>query len=659
MILQALHQLSKDECLVDAIDYFWRNVAWIIDVRADGSIKCITDHRRDLNAGVVDKKGKPLPPKMAGRPMYCPTQFYRSGSKAQPHFLVDTARYVFGKDDEIAPERAIMLAEMFRDRIAQCAVDTGNKAVQAVVKCLDRYRHPAKAPIPEDLAKGDMFAFRYDHYLVHSVPVVMTWWKLEQAKEDVGDGDYQCLVTGKRFSKVPLFPKTSGVPGSSQDIKLISCDKPSYSSHGWVKNENAPICREAGIHVGASLTRLLSKEPRDAHGTVLPLRHIRIPGNIALCYWAHDPTELETRILNDFWHIVMGRPKRQDGTDVDQEVLDVWAGKTIEMDEPAIVYMLGISGAMGRATIRSWNETTVPELLNGLAQHFTDLSIVRSAKSDKEPVIPFHRLVESLTSGEGRNPTVPVGMEVAIIQAAITGSRYPSSIPGHVVRRVRAEIGKTRKDTDNQWARRARMDARMALLKAYLNRRRRTEFGVAARYPEIKPQMDPTIEDAGYRLGVMLAIMERIQQAAAGGRKVNCTIIDRYFGAASTTPRGTFNRLLRSVRHHVFKAQRGDKLSGVMARRCSRMLGALVAKFDPAEGIPTRLSVEGQSLFMLGYYQMQCWLYMNRDDRDVWEQRYAGVADPSFIWPKPVNGTDANTTTSDAPADDAELVDVA
>jgi CRISPR-associated protein Csd1 len=651
MLLQALHQLAKDEQLVGAIDYFWRNVAWFVELRRDGSIKEFTDNRVDLNEGRKDKKGKPLPPKMVGRPVYCPMQFYRSGGKAAPHFMVDTARYVFGIDDKIAASRRVMLSAMFRARVAQCASDTGNSKVQSTVTSLECYAPPNGPPLPHDVEPGDMFAFRVGGEFVHQTADVMRWWKMKQAEQDIGDGSYQCMVTGKTFHKVTKFPKTGGIPGTKQDIKIVSFAENAYESHGWDANENAPISREAGLLIGAALTRLLSKAPLAADGTALSVRHIHIPGDTAVCYWSHDPSELETYILDNLWRLVLGRPAcDEDESPFAAEVQRIWDGEEIDIPDPAIVYVLGISGGLGRATVRSWQETTLPEMLKNLTQHFADMKIGRSARSEKEPVIPFYRLIESLTTGEGSNPTVPVSLEMSFLRAVINGTRYPDAIPGLALRRMRAEIGKAKKD-DNVWMKRARMDARMALVKAHMNRRARLDTTNPSSMPLIGPDMDPTITNVGYCLGVMLALMERIQQAAAG-KPLNSTIIDRFFGAASTAPQGTFIRLLRMTKHHVSKAKRGEKLNRIMAIRCERMLVAVQTKISPADGgIPARLDTEGQSLFALGYHQMQHWLYMPKAARAAWEERYADTADPAFIWPRrEEESEDADAGTATEPA---------
>jgi len=63
--------------------------------------------------------------------------------------------------------------------------------------------------------------------------------------------------------------------------------------------------------------------------------------------------------------------------------------------------------------------------------------------------------------------------------------------------------------------------------------------------------------DAAYLLGRLFAVLEKAQQDAASGGKLNATIRDRYFGAASATPQSVFPVLLRLAQHHMAKSEYG------------------------------------------------------------------------------------------------------
>lgn len=115
--------------------------------------------------------------------------------------------------------------------------------------------------------------------------------------------------------------------------------------------------------------------------------------------------------------------------------------------------------------------------------------------------------------------------------------------------------------------------------------------------------MDPTCDRPGYLLGRALAYMERLQQVAMGD--LNASVVDKFFSAASATPRAVFPRLAKSAQHHARKAKDDDKKKGYAAS-LERKIDELFSHFDVREGgFPTHLSLEEQGLFVLGFHQQR------------------------------------------------------
>jgi CRISPR-associated protein Csd1 len=115
--------------------------------------------------------------------------------------------------------------------------------------------------------------------------------------------------------------------------------------------------------------------------------------------------------------------------------------------------------------------------------------------------------------------------------------------------------------------------------------------------------------------------MERLQAEALGD--VNASVIDRYFAAASATPRAAFRTLLKGARHHARKAadQNPQRVFGL-----ERLLDELVGRFTPtAGGFPGRLDLEQQGLFVIGYHHMRKFLWMTREERDAWAAEHPGA----------------------------------
>jgi len=100
-----------------------------------------------------------------------------------------------------------------------------------------------------------------------------------------------------------------------------------------------------------------------------------------------------------------------------------------------------------------------------------------------------------------------------------------------------------------------------------------------------------------YQLGRLLAVLEEVQRAALPG--VNATIIDRFFGTASSAPAAVFGRLLRGAQPHLTKLER-DRRGAFLALQ--RRLEEVCTQ---VEGFPKTLTLEQQALFSLGYYHQR------------------------------------------------------
>jgi CRISPR-associated protein Csd1 len=105
--------------------------------------------------------------------------------------------------------------------------------------------------------------------------------------------------------------------------------------------------------------------------------------------------------------------------------------------------------------------------------------------------------------------------------------------------------------------------------------------------------LDPDNPSAAYQLGRLFAVLEAAQYAALG--RVNASIADRFYGAASATPARVFGPLLRGARTHIADAQRRNQGFWITPR-LEQIVGRL-----PAE-LPRTMRLEDQGRFAIGYY---------------------------------------------------------
>jgi CRISPR-associated protein Csd1 len=624
MILQALHKLAGREGLMDDPDFEPKPVAWIVRVSKEGKLLGIRGTHYTLPA-----EGKRKPRQMAKSFPIPRRPTGKSGTKAPSAFLVENAKYVFGlptKDKSFSTDEGKEKSGWFREMVARCAEETRDEASRAVVALLrDVTEGRTSVTLPADCRSNDLFAFEVapdTDLLVHERPVVREYWKhLRRSKDSGSKAENLCLVTGDRFSEAGLFELIKKVPGgTTSGVALVSFNKAAFESYGWSGNDNAPISRDAAESCATALNRLLDSaypDPRQ-HGQTLPQRSLRLSADTAVCYWPSKQSGEE--FTSAFGGLLEARPEL-----VKEVYQSLWRGKLPEIDDSSNFYVLTLSGTQGRAIVRDWLESTVAKVARNLGKHFEDLTIVRNTPKprdhDLRPQFPMTVLLESLAA-QGDRERIPTPLIGQILEAALRGMVYPFSILQRAVERTRAEIGR------NEWVDLERRDARAALIKAVLNRRKRF-FPDTTHYKEVQPEMDPNNPSEGYILGRLMAVLERIQQEAIDN--VNASVVDRYFSGASATPKTVFVRLLKNARHHVTKAKDDDAKAGFIFL-LDRLIDELASRFDPnRNGFPAHLDLEQQGLFVLGYHQMRKWLWMTKEERTEWEKKYPD-APRAYLW---------------------------
>jgi len=116
--------------------------------------------------------------------------------------------------------------------------------------------------------------------------------------------------------------------------------------------------------------------------------------------------------------------------------------------------------------------------------------------------------------------------------------------------------------------------------------------------------------EIAYHLGRLLAILEKIQKDAQPG--INATIVDRFYGSASTTPAWVFGRLISGAQNNLGKLRKSRPAVHTISEKRLQEVLAHIQDFPPV------LKVEDQALFGLGYYHEKAY---------HWEQIMAHAKD--------------------------------
>ena len=646
MILKALYDLAQREELVPDPDFEIKPVAWIIRVGDGGRFLGI----EPLKQAEKLSEGSKKKPRMLGKPMFVPYQgSVTSGDRA--FFLVGKSEYTLGLDPKGKREASKLCSRltMFYDQIERCRKATRNSAVSAIALFLDSLlKKTLKVHLPDGCLTNDLFAFSYssDDCRVHELEEIKRYWKgvcPKTSKDEI------CLITGRKSLVADKIPLLKNVPGgSTSGVSLVSYNSSAFESYGWKEKTNSPVANAAISSDGAllamtALNRLLhpnSPDPHDLNQT-LSKQNVHLSSDTVVCYWTRNKNELSDSFglaIEVDEEKVEAKPAQ-----VAEMYKSLWKGIPYKLDKPDEFYSLVLSGGQGRATVRDWIESNTQHVVDSLAQYFADLRIERCCPSPKKGRHPesfsLPLLLESLADPKDRRKEgIPSAIGVQFYRASIDKKLlFPQPAFSRAILRYRAELGKEG-DEKKGWFVKNWNDARAAIIKAYLNRKYRKE----SKQKEVSERMNPNCADKGYLLGQLMGVLEKLQTEALGS--VNASIVDRYFSGASASPKNVFGSLLRNARHHARKAKDESKNKGqifnlerLIDQICSQFDVSLKKTEDPKavyeNGFPSYLSQEQQGMFVLGYHQMRKWLWMTREERDIWNAEHSD-ASRAYLWGK-------------------------
>ena len=346
----------------------------------------------------------------------------------------------------------------------------------------------------------------------------------------------------------------------------MSFNSDAFESYGLSRNENAPVCRDCADAYTTALNRLLSdRYPDPRHeGATLPRRFVPLSRDTTAVFWADEDVE-----VLDLFTSFFDAPRVESV----RALLEAahkgnWSGSVSNR-----FYCLILSGAQGRAILRGMHTGMVAQVEQNVGRYFESIDI------GSDQPLPLYMLMRSLVL-QGKLENLAPGLVTDVFLAIVFGRRFPQTLLASAVGRCRAEQKVTRE--------------RAAILRAYLKRNEDMEVSVG---------LDRENASAGYRLGRLMAVLERVQGAAQNDP--NKTIVDRYYSAASTRPATVFPRLIALAQHHL------AKLTGRSAVFYQSRLGEVL---DGIASFPQILRLDEQGLFALGYYHQRQDFFKKREN---------------------------------------------
>lgn len=474
----------------------------------------------------------------------------------------------------------------------------------------------------QKIKPSDRLSFQVDGRSILESPLVMTWWQdfRKQFRKEDADAASLCLITGE-----PIIPAVTTTPisglhavgGHARGDALICFDKPAFCSYGLKKAANAPVSEEAFAAVKAALDHLLEGAPvlagmKFVHWYDRPIEDNDDP--IIQCgdfggYGAEEDEDEEPEAQPDREQEARSAVKR-----ADQKVRSVRTGEIVPALADARYYILLLTGVGGRVMIRRFEQGSYAELHAHLEAWYHDLNLVNLGGRD--PIKPCKltvRLFRLLSYQKSeRQPFKRLNKELAgvtpaVLTAILSGAPLPDSVAARALAYIRSRLLAQCDDADNKqlpvpdgWA--------CQWLKVWLIRKH------AGKEEQLMEKYNMEHPNPAYHCGGQMAVYAQIQREAMPD--VNASIVQRYYASAIQTPAMVMGQLSHRATHHLDK-MKNQWLAGEYQK--------LLAELNVAVGdaVPVALTLEDQSYFALGYYQMSAELNRRRAERIAEKQKKA------------------------------------
>ena len=609
MILQALvhcYEALAERGELEKLGWSPVKVSWGLELDADGQVKSL------LAMGGTDAKGKQIP-----RTMKLPDPVKRSSGVAA-NFLCDNSAYVLGVDAKGKPERT-------RECFAACArkhqailKDVRHPTAKAILNFFEIWKpenaaqHPAIQPNLDMLLKGGNIVFvtqdaAGEPQLAQNVPEIRRAWDEAYAKSDDAVMG-RCLVTGEEGPIAILHPSIKGVMGAqSSGASLVSFNAPAFESYGKEsardnqgQGRNAPVGRYAAFAYGAALNYMVGQA--DFHGRL---------GDTTLVYWAEGA---EPAYGSAFMAMMgMGGEEKNEITqkELNGVLTALCQGRTVNWANVPLnpknrFYILGLAPNASRLSVRFFLQNSFDEFAKNYQKHQDDLKIVRSASDERESLSMWALLRETAIKNPNKPPKFQRQLVEEMLNAILSGSRYPSTLFTQIEIRVRAEQKITHE--------------KAAMIKAYLLRnvveQQKDRTHVYKEVLGVELNISKTTY-LPYRLGRLFAVLEALQLESFrdnGNKdsKPNTTLKDQFFNAACATPMMAFPTIVARAQNYLRKLKVKNKEG--LARYYNGMMDDIIGNFE--ESYPAHLSLEDQGIFQIGYYHQRQKMYAKKEEKD-------------------------------------------
>lgn len=583
MLIKALcdyYDVLAEKDLVLPDGYYEVPIKYVIVLTPDGKIDSIISCQKTVEQS--QKNGK-IKEKLVPQTMRFPKRTEKPGIKSNT--IEHRPLYIFGlnlEKDKLNPEDRTGKAEKshraFVEQNLRFLEGLSSPVIDAFRNFLINWKPEEETENEHilDLGKdyaGAGFAFSLSgnpDLMLHTDPQIKEKWEKEYAKAQSQPGEHQaqCAITGEVSDIARIHSKIKGVAGgAATGGVLIGFNNPSENSYGNDQSYNSNISELAMRKYTEALNYILKQQ---AHKIVMD--------DITIAFWAMDGGDEHEMT---FQEMLMSQSSRKTADEVNSMLKSllsrgmktrITTNELKELDEELDgnidFYIAGLKPNSSRISIKFLYRKKFLDMLWNLARFQDELQV-----SEEVRVVSLSWIKKECLSPKSNSEKISPALFTKLFEAAIYGTNYPYSLLETMVRRVKTDkfINATR----------------AGVIKAYLTRNEKKE--------EWKVSLDRRNNNQAYLCGRLFAVLENIQNQAAGGGKLNSTIKDKYFASAAAKPASIFPTLIKLSQHHMKKLNDGSQIFH------TKLVGEIMNMLE--NEFPKTLPLMEQGKFMIGYYQ--------------------------------------------------------
>ena len=578
MILQALvkeYENLAQKGLVSKPGWSQAKVSYAIDLKDDGSIKVIYS----LKTGEQRGKRTVWMPSL----LYVPEMVTRSSGVAA-NFLCDNAKYFLGIDENGTNDRVLDCFQAAKEKHIALLKDIDDVMAKAICSFFESWNPQTARENTfvqekwDELNDGGNIIFCMGmEYAQNDEKIKAVWENSILQKEEGRTGT--CLVTGQKTKIARIHRGIKGVPGAqSSGAALVSFNAPAFESYGKEQSYNAPVGKYAEFAYTTALNYLLSKR-EDTFSL----------GDSMIVFWAENGK----KEYQDLFCLSMN-PQPDNQKQLQNVFGNLKAKRPVDLDDITIdltkqFYILCLAPNAARLSVRFFYQNTFGNILKNIEAHYKRMEIVRPSWEKEKKYLGIYSMLMETVNMKSKDKTPVSNMAALVLQAVLSGNRYPASLYTDTLIRIRSEQGRI-------------TYGRAAIIKAFLIKNYQWKEG------EAYMRLDGASSDISDILGRLFSVLESIQKDANPG--INTTIRDRYFNSACATPASVFPVLLKLKNSHVKKLER--EIGGGSKIYYEKLLTELMGKIN---AFPQRLNLEEQGKFILGYYHQTQKKYEKKEDK--------------------------------------------